>query len=81
MSLLLEWLLLLLWMYQWMIVAYVLISWFPEYRNGRFAQVLSSVVEPYVAIFRRWIPPLGMFDISTIVAIIVLQIAIRGLSG
>jgi len=81
MDLILEWLTLGLWMYQWMIVAYVLISWFPEYRNSNFYRTLSNLVEPYISIFRRFIPPLGMFDISTIIALIVLQISIRGLSG
>ncbi len=46
---------------------------------------LRDVCEPYLAIFRRFIPPLGPIDISPIVAILVLQIvgglitsAIRG---
>jgi uncharacterized protein YggT (Ycf19 family) len=33
---------------------------------------LRDVVEPYLRIFRRFIPPLGMFDLSPMVAIIVL---------
>ena len=46
---------------------------------------LRDVSEPYLSIFRRFIPPLGPIDISPIVAILVLQIvgglivsAIRG---
>ena len=46
---------------------------------------LRDVCEPYLSIFRRFIPPLGPLDISPIVAILVLQIvgglivsAIRG---
>ena len=46
---------------------------------------LRDVCEPYLSIFRRFIPPLGPIDISPIVAILVLQIvggiivsAIRG---
>jgi uncharacterized protein YggT (Ycf19 family) len=35
---------------------------------------LRDVAEPYLRIFRRFIPPLGPIDISPIVAIIVLQI-------
>jgi len=35
---------------------------------------LRDVVEPYLAIFRRFIPPLGPVDISPIVAILVLQV-------
>jgi YggT family protein len=35
---------------------------------------LRDVCEPYLSIFRRFIPPLGPIDISPIVAILVLQI-------
>ena len=35
---------------------------------------LRDVVEPYLSIFRRFIPPLGPIDLSPIVAIILLQI-------
>ena len=35
---------------------------------------LREVAEPYLRIFRRFIPPLGPIDLSPIVAIFVLQI-------
>jgi YggT family protein len=35
---------------------------------------LRDVCEPYLRLFRRFIPPLGMFDFSPIVAIFVLYI-------
>lgn len=35
---------------------------------------LRDVSEPYLRIFRRFIPPLGMMDFSPIVALIVLQV-------
>jgi uncharacterized protein YggT (Ycf19 family) len=35
---------------------------------------LRDVCEPYLRIFRRVIPPVGMFDLSPIIAIIVLGI-------
>lgn len=60
--------------YLWLIIAYVLMSWFPV--SGVFAdiqRVLASLVEPYLGLFRRIIPPLGMIDISPIVAILALQ--------
>jgi len=34
---------------------------------------LRDVVEPYLSIFRRFIPPIGPIDISPIVAVLVLQ--------
>jgi YggT family protein len=33
---------------------------------------LRDVCEPYLRIFRRFIPPIGMFDITPIIAIILL---------
>ncbi len=35
---------------------------------------LRDVCEPYLGLFRRFIPPIGPLDISPIVAILVLQI-------
>ena len=35
---------------------------------------LRDVVEPYLGIFRRFIPPLGPLDLSPVVAIILLQV-------
>jgi len=46
---------------------------------------LRDVCEPYLRIFRRFIPPIGMFDLTPMIAIILLYIlqtivvnAIRG---
>ncbi|MGI8580113.1 MAG: YggT family protein [Solirubrobacteraceae bacterium] len=39
---------------------------------------LRDVSEPYLRIFRRFLPNIGMFDISPIVALIVLSL-VRGL--
>ena len=35
---------------------------------------LRDVSEPYLRLFRRFIPPLGAFDLSPMIAIIVLYI-------
>jgi uncharacterized protein YggT (Ycf19 family) len=35
---------------------------------------LRDVCEPYLGIFRRFIPPIGPIDVSPIIAILVLQI-------
>jgi YggT family protein len=46
---------------------------------------LRDVCEPYLRIFRRFIPPIGMFDLTPMIAIILLYVvetivvnAIRG---
>jgi YggT family protein len=35
---------------------------------------LRDVCEPYLKIFRRFIPPIGMFDLTPMIAIIILYI-------
>lgn len=62
--------------YIWLIVAYIILSWVPA--GGTLSDIrraLASIVEPYLSLFRRIIPPIGMIDISPIAAILVLQIA------
>ncbi|MCR8656016.1 YggT family protein [Paenibacillus endoradicis] len=60
--------------YNYMIIAYILLSWFPNARSSSIGQFLGKIVEPYLSIFRRFIPPIGgMLDISPIVAFIALR--------
>lgn len=61
--------------YSYIIIIYILMSWFPNARESSFGQLLGSIVEPYLEPFRKIIPPLGMIDISPIVAIIALHFA------
>ncbi|MGG3884739.1 YggT family protein [Brevibacillus panacihumi] len=65
--------------YQYMIIAYILMSWVPQMRDTGIGQLLERLVEPYLAPFRRFIPPLGFIDISPIVALIALHFARYGL--
>ena len=81
MNLFIEWLIWILRIYHYMIVACIIISWFPEYQNTNIAKTMANIVEPYVSIFRRVIPPIGMIDFSVIVSLIFLQIAMRGLAS
>ncbi|NSL51261.1 YggT family protein [Calidifontibacillus erzurumensis] len=64
--------------YIWVIIIYIFMSWFPGARDSSIGQFLGRIVEPYLEPFRRIIPPLGMIDISPIVAILVLQFAETG---
>lgn len=66
--------------YFYMIIFYVLMSWLPGLRESFIGELLGKLVEPYLAPFRKFIPPImGMLDISPIIAMIVLQFAQRGL--
>jgi YggT family protein len=63
--------------YGWLIIAYVLLSWFPQAAAlAEIRRALGTIVDPYLGLFRRFIPPVGALDISPIVAILVLE-AIR----
>ncbi|MBA2726591.1 MAG: YggT family protein [Parachlamydiaceae bacterium] len=59
--------------YMLMLFANIISSWFPEFRRTRLMQFILFYTEPYFNIFRRFIPPLGMFDLSPIVAFFALQ--------
>ncbi|MHA6258630.1 YggT family protein [Sporosarcina sp. CAU 1771] len=59
--------------YSFLLIIYILMSWVPSTRETKFGQMLGKVVEPYLAFFRQFIPPLGMIDISPIVAIFALR--------
>lgn len=66
--------------YFYMIVIYVLMSWLPNLRENFIGELLAKLVEPYLSVFRRFIPPImGMIDISPIIALFVLQFIQGGL--
>ncbi|MBY0097655.1 YggT family protein [Mesobacillus maritimus] len=69
----------LLQLYQWALIIYIFMSWFPNARESAIGQFLSRICEPYLEPFRKFIPPLGMIDISPIVAFLVLRFASNGL--
>ena len=66
--------------YTFIIFIYVLMSWIPR-KSGVLADIdnaLAKICEPYLGIFRKFIPPIGgMIDISPIIAILALQLVIR----
>jgi YggT family protein len=60
------------------LIIYILMSWFPNARGSAIGQFLGKICEPYLEQFRKFIPPLGMIDISPIVALLVLNLAKSG---
>ncbi len=63
--------------YTIMIFAYIVMSLpFIPYSTvtARIREFLDQTVAPYLNLFRRFIPPLGMFDLSPIVALFALNI-------
>ncbi|MEX2415817.1 MAG: YggT family protein [Paenibacillaceae bacterium] len=66
--------------YFFMLIAYVLMSWLPNARESFVGELLSKLVEPYLAPFRRIIPPIGgMIDISPVVALFALKYVVMGI--
>jgi YggT family protein len=65
--------------YMYALIIYIFMSWIPNARETKFGEILGKICEPYLEVFRRFIPPLGMIDISPIVAIFALQLAASGL--
>ncbi|CQR47776.1 YGGT family protein [Paraliobacillus sp. PM-2] len=59
-------------LYSMALVIYILMSWFPGARESSIGEFLAKICEPYLEPFRKIIPPIGMLDISPIVAILVL---------
>ena len=59
----------------WMIFVRCLLTWFPGINwNNPILNALRSSVDLYLDLFRKFIPPLGPFDLSPIVATFVLII-------
>lgn len=55
-------------------LAYILTSWVPQIKNNFIVEFLEAICEPYLKLFRKFIPPIGMLDISPVVALIVLSV-------
>ncbi|HEU4965533.1 MAG TPA: YggT family protein [Bacilli bacterium] len=71
--------------YSYIIIARILMSWVPDVERTAFGRILYKITEPYLGIFRRFIPsiPLGgaYLDLSPIVAIIAWNLARSGVAS
>jgi YggT family protein len=54
-----------------------LLSWVDPRQQWAISRMLASVTDPVIAPLRRVIPPIGMIDISFIVAILLIQVLQR----
>lgn len=59
--------------YTLMLLTRVFGSWFPSFAQSRFMQFIAFYTDPYLNLFRKIIPPLGMLDVSPIIAFFALQ--------
>ncbi len=60
--------------YSLLIIGRILLSWIPHNPHNPVVRFVYELTDPYLNIFRRVIPPLGMIDISPIVALLVLHL-------
>ncbi|MCD8905284.1 YggT family protein [Staphylococcus chromogenes] len=65
--------------YSYGMIIYIFMSWLPGARESAVGQFMAKLYEPFLEPFRKIIPPLGMIDISPIVAFIVLNLFQRGI--
>jgi YggT family protein len=54
--------------YMLMLFVRILSSWMPQLMEYKFMQFIAFYTDPYLNLFRRIVPPLGMFDLSPILA-------------
>jgi YggT family protein len=63
------------------IIARAIMSWFDPMGRTAIQRVLIDLTEPIIAPIRRLVPSMGMFDISPIVALIIIQVVSRLLAA
>ncbi len=58
------------------IIGRAILSWFPQdpFNPNPIAVLLNRITDPILEPLRRFIPPIGMMDITPIVALVILQI-------
>ncbi|MBE3576992.1 MAG: YggT family protein [Limnochordales bacterium] len=59
--------------YELLIVARIVLSWFVRDWYHPVVRALDVMTEPYLRIFRSFLPPLGGLDFSPMVALLVLD--------
>ncbi|HCG2393787.1 TPA: YggT family protein [Staphylococcus aureus] len=65
--------------YYFGMIIYFFASWVPSIRETKVGYFLAKIYEPFLQPFRKVIPPIGIIDISSIAAIIVLVLFQKGL--
>ncbi|MBG92845.1 MAG: hypothetical protein CL792_02570 [Chloroflexi bacterium] len=63
------------------IFARAILSWFPIDQNGTIPQALDSITSPILDPLRKIIPPLGMIDLTPMIAMFLLLVIGGALTG
>ncbi len=67
--------------YGYLIIARALTSWFPDARRHPIVQLLYQITDPIMVPASRFIPRIGMIDISPMIVILILFWISRQLTG
>ncbi len=59
------------------LIGRAILSWVDPRMQWGISRILAEITDPVIAPLRRVIPPLGMIDISFIVAILLIQMLMR----
>ncbi|GBG04674.1 YggT family protein [Lactobacillus rodentium] len=61
-----------LYIYSILIVIYTLLTWIPRTLQTKLGQILARIVEPYLNLFQRFIPPIAGISFAPIIALLVI---------
>jgi YggT family protein len=59
------------------LLSWLTMFWSPPHALSPAIRVIYDLTEPVLKLFRRYIPPIGMLDISPIIIFILLQVLRR----
>ncbi len=69
---------LVLWLFELMLLARVVLSWFPNVdRNNPIIQLLYDITEPVLRPIREMLPQSSMIDFSPLVVFLIIQLLMR----
>ena len=63
------------------IIGRALLSWFDPSFKSAVGRIIYDVTEPVIGPIRRFVPSMGMFDLSPIIALVLIQVLSRVLVG
>lgn len=67
--------------YTLMLFARIIGSWFPNFQEFSLMRFVNYYTEPYLKVFRKVVPPLGMVDLSPLLAFFALRVVERIVLG
>jgi YggT family protein len=71
-----------LWIFELVLLARVLLSWFPNVdRSNPVIRLLYDITEPVLRPVRDMLPQTGMMDLSPLIVFLIIQVLMRLLSS